>query len=221
MTSSTSTQQTPIGSGFGASTTAEEVIAGHDLHGRTAVVTGGYSGLGLETVRHLVAAGARVIVPARRPDLAEANLAALTGVEVVACDLADLASIARAGEAVAALTARVDLFFATAGVMASPLFRVGPGWEGQARSQPPRPRRPHSPARAAAARAGRARGGLLLRRPLLVADPVGGPGLRRRVRQVGGVRPVEDGERSLRLGAWTGGGARTASGRSRCTRARS
>ena len=47
----TITPQAPIGSGFGKASTAEEVIAGIDLTGKTAIVTGGYSGLGRETVR--------------------------------------------------------------------------------------------------------------------------------------------------------------------------
>lgn len=60
-----STPQAPIGSAFGAASTAADVIAGHDLSGKVAIVTGGYSGLGLETARVLAGAGARVVVPAR------------------------------------------------------------------------------------------------------------------------------------------------------------
>ena len=60
------TEQLPLKSGFGMRSTAAEVIAGIDLTGKTALVTGGYSGLGLETVRALARAGARVIVGARR-----------------------------------------------------------------------------------------------------------------------------------------------------------
>lgn len=67
-------QQRPLGSPFSASSTAEDVMAGFDLSARTAVVSGGYSGLGLETTRALAAAGARVVVPARRPDVARAAL---------------------------------------------------------------------------------------------------------------------------------------------------
>src|SRR5215213_1447430 len=58
------TPQRPIGSGFGYRSTAAEVLEGIDLGGRLAIVTGGYSGLGLETVRALSGAGADVIVPA-------------------------------------------------------------------------------------------------------------------------------------------------------------
>ncbi len=58
-------RQIPLHSGFGAATTATEALAGRDLSGVQAIVTGGYSGLGLETVRVLAGAGAMVLVPAR------------------------------------------------------------------------------------------------------------------------------------------------------------
>jgi S-adenosylhomocysteine hydrolase len=61
------TPQHPLPSGFGAGSTAAEVLRDIDLSGRLAVVTGGYSGIGLETVRALAGAGAQVIVPSRRP----------------------------------------------------------------------------------------------------------------------------------------------------------
>ncbi len=57
------TAQTPIGSPFNAASTADDVMQGVDLTGRVAVVTGGYSGIGLVTAKSLAAAGARVIVP--------------------------------------------------------------------------------------------------------------------------------------------------------------
>src|SRR6201991_1051251 len=66
-----SSVQTPIHSGFSMASTADEVLAGIDLTGKTAIVTGGYSGIGTETTRALHAARARVIVPAR--DLAKAR----------------------------------------------------------------------------------------------------------------------------------------------------
>jgi hypothetical protein len=48
------TQQKPIGSRFSAASTAEDAIKGVDLSGKIAIVTGGYSGLGLEIARLLV-----------------------------------------------------------------------------------------------------------------------------------------------------------------------
>ena len=59
------TKQAPIPSGYGARTTAREVLKGRDLHGAFAIVTGGYAGVGLETTRALANAGATVTVPAR------------------------------------------------------------------------------------------------------------------------------------------------------------
>ncbi|WP_316526668.1 SDR family NAD(P)-dependent oxidoreductase [Kitasatospora brasiliensis] len=124
------TTNNKVGSPFSAASTAEDVLAGLDLSGRTAVVTGGYSGLGLETTRALTAAGARVIVPARRPDVARAALGGL-GVRIVPMDLADPASVRAAAGLIGEATDRLDLLLAVAGVMATPERRVGPGWEGQ------------------------------------------------------------------------------------------
>ncbi|MFB7425306.1 SDR family NAD(P)-dependent oxidoreductase [Streptomyces hydrogenans] len=127
----TATDQQPLGSPFSAATTAEDVMAGRDLSGTTAVVTGGYSGLGLETTRVLTAAGARVVVPARRPDVARAALRDVKGSEVVPMDLADLDSVRSAAAHISDRIDRIDLLMAVAGVMATPERRVGPGWEGQ------------------------------------------------------------------------------------------
>ncbi|WP_424887139.1 SDR family NAD(P)-dependent oxidoreductase [Streptomyces sp. XH2] len=127
----TSTDQQPLGSPFSAAGTAEDVMAGLDLSGTSAVVTGGYSGLGLETTRTLAAAGARVIVPARRPDIARAALAGVEGCDVIPMDLTDLASVRAAAVRISDSLNRLDLLMAVAGVMATPERRVGPGWEGQ------------------------------------------------------------------------------------------
>ncbi|WP_440555845.1 SDR family NAD(P)-dependent oxidoreductase [Streptomyces sp. SCPE 10] len=127
----TTTEQRPIDSPFSALSTAEDVMAGLDLSGTTAVVTGGYSGLGLETTRSLAAAGARVVVPARRPDLARAALAGVAGCEVVPMDLADPGSVRAAAARIGDSLDRLDLLMAVAGVMATPERHVGPGWEGQ------------------------------------------------------------------------------------------
>ncbi|MBA9058145.1 SDR family NAD(P)-dependent oxidoreductase [Streptomyces murinus] len=127
----TTTDQRPLGSPFSAASTAEDVMAGLELHGTTAVVTGGYSGLGLETTRSLTAAGARVIVPSRRPDVARAALADVRSCEVIPMDLADLGSVRTAAARIRESLHRLDLLMAVAGVMATPEHRVGPGWEGQ------------------------------------------------------------------------------------------
>ncbi|MFF3819413.1 SDR family NAD(P)-dependent oxidoreductase [Streptomyces bluensis] len=127
----TFTDQQPLGSPFSAVTTAEDIVADRDLFGRTAVVTGGYSGLGLETTRALTAAGARVVVPARRPDVARAALQEVKGCKVIPMDLADLHSVRSAAAHISDCLDRLDLLMAVAGVMATPERRVGPGWEGQ------------------------------------------------------------------------------------------
>ena len=70
------TPQVPIGSGFGPATTASDVIRGSDLTNKVAIVTGGYTGIGLETTRAFLGGGAKVIVPAR--DQAKATNALIT-----------------------------------------------------------------------------------------------------------------------------------------------
>ncbi|WP_406631844.1 oxidoreductase [Amycolatopsis sp. WGS_07] len=127
----TVTDQQPLGSRFSAATTSEDIVSGHDLSGRTAVVTGGYSGLGLATARALTAAGARVIVPARRPEVARAALKEVPNCEVIPMDLADLGSVRTAARHIRDRLDRIDLLMAVAGVMATPERRIGPGWEGQ------------------------------------------------------------------------------------------
>ncbi|MFJ9692854.1 oxidoreductase [Kitasatospora sp. NPDC101183] len=121
----TAQQQQPVGSPFSAASTARDVLAGRDLTGRTAVVTGGSSGLGLETVRALAAAGARVLAPVRTAAPVP------EGVETLPLDLTDPASVRAAAARIARVVDRVDLLVAAAGVMATPERYVGPGWEGQ------------------------------------------------------------------------------------------
>ncbi|TMR93363.1 SDR family NAD(P)-dependent oxidoreductase [Nonomuraea basaltis] len=125
------TPQHKIGSGFGARSTADDVLQGIDLSGKLAIVTGGYSGLGLETTRALARAGARVIVPARRPGIAREAVGDIDGVEVEELDLADLESVRRFAERFLATGRSVEIVIANAGIMACPETRVGPGWEAQ------------------------------------------------------------------------------------------
>ena len=126
------TTQAPIASPFGYSSTAREVIAGIDLTGKTTLVTGGYSGLGTETVRALAGAGARVIVGARRPDAARHDLAGIDGqIDVLPLDLSDPSSIDGFAASVAAMTDRIDIQINNAAVMANPLSRDARGFESQ------------------------------------------------------------------------------------------
>lgn len=126
------TDQVPVHSGFGAKSTGAEVIADRDLAGKVAIVTGGYSGIGLETVRALAHKGVRVIVPVRDRAKAGPALAGLAGrIEMGDLDLGDLPSVRRFAEAFAASLPSLDLLINNAGIMACPETRVGPGWEAQ------------------------------------------------------------------------------------------
>jgi NAD(P)-dependent dehydrogenase (short-subunit alcohol dehydrogenase family) len=125
------TLQHPIDSPFGAASTAEDVMAGIDLDGRLAIVTGGYSGIGVVTARALAAAGARVLVPARDPDRAHRALADVDGVQVRALDLMDADTIAAFCASLRRQGTPVDLLVNSAGIMASPLQRDREGHEAQ------------------------------------------------------------------------------------------
>ena len=125
------TPQHHIGSGFGARSTATDVLDGLDLAGRLAIVTGGYSGLGLETVRALSGAGADVVVPARRRAHAEEMLAGVPRVEVDELDLGDLDSVHGFATRLLASGRGIDILINNAAIMACPETRVGPGWEAQ------------------------------------------------------------------------------------------
>ncbi len=124
--------QVPVQSGFHAKSTGSEVLAGIDLTGKTAIVTGGYSGIGLETVRCLAAKGASVIIPVRSPEKAADSLVSVSGdVSTAPMDLADLASVRAFSDAMRDTLSQLDLLINNAGIMACPEARVGPGWESQ------------------------------------------------------------------------------------------
>ncbi len=120
-------QQHSIDSGFGAQTTAREVLAGIDLSGRYAIVTGGYSGIGLATTRALRDAGAEILVPARRPDAAREALTGIDGVTVDALDLGDLDSVRAFGGRVLGAGRPIDILINNAGIMATPEARIEMG----------------------------------------------------------------------------------------------
>lgn len=126
-----STQQAPIGSGFGPASTAADVIRGIDLTGKHVVVTGGYSGIGLETVRAFRSAGATVFVPARDIAKAREALGDMPDVILSGMDLLDPASIDRFAEGVLAATDLLHILVNNAGVMALPLSRDARGYESQ------------------------------------------------------------------------------------------
>ena len=123
--------QAPVHSGFNESSTAREVIEGLHLTGKTAIITGGHSGLGLESTKALAAAGVHVIVAARNIAAAQKNLGNSLNVTVKALDLSDLESIKRFSNEMISSGVQVDILICNAGIMACPENRVGPAWESQ------------------------------------------------------------------------------------------
>lgn len=109
-------------SGFGYGSTAEDVTAGLSLAGKTILVTGCNSGLGLETARVLAMRGARVFGTARTKAKADDALRGLTGAVGFACELAEPASVRSAVAAITAALgeAKLDAIIANAGIMALP-----------------------------------------------------------------------------------------------------
>lgn len=123
--------QAPIYSGFNASTTAQEVLGDRDLSGFTAILTGGYSGLGREAARVLAKAGAQVIVPSRNVAKAADDMRGIERIELVELDLMNPESIDAFARAFLTSGRSLDLLLNSAGVMASPLLRDGRGYESQ------------------------------------------------------------------------------------------
>lgn len=125
------TLQQPIQSGFGATSTCNDVIKGIDLNGKTAIVTGGYAGIGLETVKTLAAAGARVIVPARDTHKAAGNLKGIHNVTIAQMDLMDAASIDAFAAQFLSGNDTLHILINNAGIMWVPLQRDKRGYESQ------------------------------------------------------------------------------------------
>jgi NAD(P)-dependent dehydrogenase (short-subunit alcohol dehydrogenase family) len=118
--------------GFGYASTASDVTAGVSLAGKTILVTGCNSGLGLETMRVLAARGAHVIGAART--VAKANEAAATAggkATGVACELSDPASVRACVETVKKMGTPLDAIVANAGIMALPKLHQAHGYELQ------------------------------------------------------------------------------------------
>jgi NAD(P)-dependent dehydrogenase (short-subunit alcohol dehydrogenase family) len=107
-----------------------EVVRDSDLTGLVAVVTGGSSGLGLETVRALTSCEASVHVPALDPVAAQAALRGIDKVEVWPLDLGIEASVGAFANAFLDRWGRIDILVLNAGIMAQPLFRDTRGHEG-------------------------------------------------------------------------------------------
>ena len=124
--------QKPIDSGFNSKSNAHEITKDVDLNGKIAIVTGGYSGIGLETTRELVSSGAEVIIPAKRTDVAIKNLEGIVPKEnVIEMDLSDLNSVKNFTDGYKENFNRLDLLINNAGIMACPETRIGDNWESQ------------------------------------------------------------------------------------------
>ncbi|WP_343672918.1 SDR family NAD(P)-dependent oxidoreductase [Chitinophaga sp.] len=124
-------QQHPLNSKYHATTTTRELIEGINLSGKTVIVTGGYAGIGLETVKTLVHAGAKVYVPARDIEKATRNLKGIEGVIIWQMDLMDPASIDAFSARFLAAESALHLLINNAGIMWVPLRRDKKGNESQ------------------------------------------------------------------------------------------
>lgn len=119
-------------SGFGYRSTAEEVTEGLDLTGKTLLLTGANSGLGLETLRVLSKRGARVIAAARTEEKAQAACQSVQGATLpVACELSDPASVRACAERVKHDGPKLDAIICNAGIMALPQLSQAHGYELQ------------------------------------------------------------------------------------------
>jgi NAD(P)-dependent dehydrogenase (short-subunit alcohol dehydrogenase family) len=119
---------------FTAESTAAEVVAGIDLTGRRAIVTGGASGIGIETARALAGAGAEVTLAVRNLEAGERtaqDVVATTGNKQVLVGPLDLADQASVASFIATWDGPLHILVNNAGVMASPETRTPEGWELQ------------------------------------------------------------------------------------------
>lgn len=121
---------------FGWASTTDEVLEGVDLTGKRALVTGVSAGLGVETARTLAAHGAAVIGAARDLDKAREATRAIREaygeqLELIGLDLASLARVRAAADALLADGRPLDLVITNAGVMATPFGRTVDGFETQ------------------------------------------------------------------------------------------
>jgi len=123
--------QQPIGSGFNAKSTSKDVIRDIDLTGKIVIITGGNTGIGLETTKTLAGAGATVIVPARDTDKAKRNLEGIANVEIEPMDLMDPASIDTFAETFIASGRPLHTLINNAGIMWVPLRKDNRGIESQ------------------------------------------------------------------------------------------
>ncbi|MBE6088023.1 MAG: SDR family NAD(P)-dependent oxidoreductase [Clostridium beijerinckii] len=125
------TTQTPINSKYNFFTTAKDVIDGINLKGKIAIVTGGYSGIGIETAKVLAEAGATVIIPARDIERAKGAMDNIPNIEIEHLDLMDPMSIDSFAQKFINSQRSLHILINSAGIMAPPLIRDKRGYESQ------------------------------------------------------------------------------------------
>ncbi|ALB45513.1 SDR family NAD(P)-dependent oxidoreductase [Clostridium beijerinckii] len=125
------TTQTPINSKYNFFTTAKDVIEDIDLKDKIAIVTGGYSGIGMETAKVLAEAGATVIIPARDIEKAKEAIAKIPNIEIEHLDLMDPMSIDSFAQKFISSQRSLHILINSAGIMAPPLIRDKRGYESQ------------------------------------------------------------------------------------------
>jgi Short-chain alcohol dehydrogenase of unknown specificity len=124
-------------SGFGWSSTTDEVLAGKDLSGTSVFITGANSGLGQETARAMAAKGAHIIMAGRDQAKLDEAVAAILGtvpkaqLDTITLDLGSLESIRAATSRARQRFGRIDLLINNAGVMACPFMHTADGFEMQ------------------------------------------------------------------------------------------
>lgn len=123
--------QQPISSGFDAISTTSDVIKGINLKGKIVIVTGGNTGIGLETTKTLANAGATVIVPARDVEKAKKNLEGIKNVEIEIMDIMNPDSIDAFAQKFHLSNRPLHLLINNAGIMWVPLRRDSRGIESQ------------------------------------------------------------------------------------------
>lgn len=122
---------------FGEKSTASDVLASKDLSGKTVFITGGNSGLGLETGRAMAAQGAHVVLAGRDQGKLDQAVSAIKAdspeakVETIICDLGALDSVRSCGDEARSRFDAIDILINNAGVMATPKGTTSDGFETQ------------------------------------------------------------------------------------------
>ncbi|GLX70705.1 SDR family NAD(P)-dependent oxidoreductase [Paenibacillus glycanilyticus] len=125
------TVQSPIQSHYGAKTTAKEILKNMDLSGKNVIVTGGYSGVGLETTKALANAGANVFLPVRSMQKTEQLLKGLPSIERYPMDLMVPSSIDAFSSWFLEKNIPLHILINNGGIMNPPLRRDSRGYESQ------------------------------------------------------------------------------------------